>query len=82
MCHVFPSSLGDLRLKWFDKLPVRSIENFHQLIESFVAWFMINTKTPKGVGSLLTLIKRKNETIKNFNKLYWQTYNEIEECSE
>ena len=29
MCRVFPSSLGDLRLKWFDKLHVGSIENFH-----------------------------------------------------
>ncbi|GFY85714.1 hypothetical protein Acr_04g0004520 [Actinidia rufa] len=38
MCRVFPSSLGDLRLKWFDKLPA--------------------------------------------SKRYWETYNEIEECSE
>ena len=29
MCWVFPSRLGDLRLKKFDKLPVGSIESFH-----------------------------------------------------
>ncbi|GFS32725.1 hypothetical protein Acr_00g0024210 [Actinidia rufa] len=33
MCRQFPSSLGDLGLKWFDKLPAGSIENFHQLKE-------------------------------------------------
>ena len=61
MCWVFPSSLGDIGLKWFDKLPARSIENFHQLTESFVAQFVINTKAPKGVGSLLTLRKGKKK---------------------
>ena len=63
MCRVFPLSLGDLGLKWFDKLIAGSIENVHQLIESIVARVVINTKTPKGVGSLLTLRKGKNESI-------------------
>ena len=67
---------------WFDKLLMGSIENFHQLIEPFVAWFLINTKTPKGVGSLLTLKKGKNKTIRNYNKRYLETCNEIEEYSE
>ena len=65
-----PVELGDLRLKWFDKLPAGSVENFHQLIESFLAQFVINTKAPKGVGSLLTLRKDKNEMICNYNKQY------------
>ncbi|GFS31847.1 hypothetical protein Acr_00g0019520 [Actinidia rufa] len=82
MCRVFPSSLGDLGLKWFDKFPSGSIENFYQLTESFVARFVINTKAPKAVGSLLTLKKEKNESIRNYSKRYWETYNEIEKCSE
>ncbi|GFS36134.1 hypothetical protein Acr_00g0044290 [Actinidia rufa] len=36
MCWVFPLSLGNLGLKWFNKLPPRSIENFHQFTESFI----------------------------------------------
>ena len=70
MCCVFPSSLGDLGLKWFDKMLARSIDNFHQLTESFVVWFVINTKAPKGVGSLLMLKKGKIEAIRNYNKRY------------
>ena len=70
MCHMFPSSLGDLGLKCFNKLHAGSIKNFHQLTESFIARFVINTKALKGVGSLLTLRKGKNEIIKNYNKQY------------
>ncbi|GFS35507.1 hypothetical protein Acr_00g0040260 [Actinidia rufa] len=55
MCRVFPSSLGDLGLKWSDKLPPRSIENFHQLTESFVARFVIRA------GSRRTLKKFVDE---------------------
>ncbi|GFZ09192.1 hypothetical protein Acr_20g0010000 [Actinidia rufa] len=44
--------------------------------------FVINTKTPKAVGSLLTLKKGRNESIRNYSKRYWETYNEIDECSE
>ena len=79
---MFPSSLGDLRLKWFDKLPARMTENFHQLTKSFVARFVIYTKAPKGVSSLLTLRKGKNEMIRNYRKQYWKMYNEVEGCSE
>ncbi|GFS29078.1 hypothetical protein Acr_00g0005240 [Actinidia rufa] len=81
MCRVFPSSLGDLGLKWFDRLPPGSIENFYQLTESFVVRFVINTKAPKVVGSLLTLKKGRNELIRSYGKRYWEMYNEIEECS-
>ncbi|GFZ11580.1 hypothetical protein Acr_22g0009780 [Actinidia rufa] len=75
-------SLGDLVLKWFDKLPAGSIESFYQLTEAFVARFVINTKAPKGVSSLLTLQKGKNEMLRSYRKCYWEMYNEIEECSE
>ncbi|GFZ11140.1 hypothetical protein Acr_22g0005380 [Actinidia rufa] len=60
--------LDDLGLKWFGKLLAGSIKNFYQLTKSFVARFVINTKAPKVVGSLLTLKKGKNESIRNYNK--------------
>ncbi|GFY87990.1 hypothetical protein Acr_05g0016290 [Actinidia rufa] len=81
MCRVFPLSLGDLRLKWFDKLPIGSIRSFYQLTESFMARFVINTKALKGVSFLL-IRKGKNEALYNYRKCYWELYNEIEECSE
>ena len=68
-------------MKWFDKLPAGSIKIFYQFFESFVAQFVINTKAPKGVTSLLTLRKGKNESLHNYSKRYWELYNKIE-CSE
>ena len=68
MCKVFPSILHDLRLKWFDKLPLCSIKSFLYLFESFVSRFIINTKAPKSVSSLLTLYKGKNEMLRNYCK--------------
>ncbi|GFS39695.1 hypothetical protein Acr_00g0064480 [Actinidia rufa] len=56
--------------------------SFCQLSESFVTQFVINTKAPKGVISLLTLQKGKNEMLYNYSKRYWELYNEIEECLE
>ncbi|GFZ01607.1 damaged DNA binding 2 [Actinidia rufa] len=44
---VFPSSMGDLMLKWFDKLQLGYIRSFLQFFESFVVWFVINTKVSK-----------------------------------
>ena len=82
MCRVFPSSLGNIGLKWFDRLPAGSIGSFHQLTESFITRFVINTKALKGVGFFLTLMKGKNESLCNYNKLYWETYNKIQEFSE
>ncbi|GFS33850.1 Zn-dependent exopeptidases superfamily protein [Actinidia rufa] len=77
-----PSSLGDVGLKWFNRLPAGSIGNFHQLAKSFVARFVTNTKAPKGVGSLLSLGKSRTKSLRNYNKRYWKTFNEIEKCLE
>ncbi|GFZ08503.1 poly(A) polymerase 2 [Actinidia rufa] len=41
---------------------------FVQLFKAFVVRFVINTKSPKGVTSLLTLGKGKNETLRNYSK--------------
>ena len=70
MCRVFASSLGDLELKWFKKIPSGSIRDFLQLSESFIALFIINTKAPKGVSALLLIRKEKNGTLKNYIKRY------------
>ncbi|GFZ09797.1 hypothetical protein Acr_21g0003960 [Actinidia rufa] len=69
----------DLRETINTKLPAGLIGSFHQLTESFVTRFVINTKVSKGVDSFLMLQKGKNESLRNYNKCYWETYNETEE---
>ncbi|GFZ17237.1 hypothetical protein Acr_26g0005070 [Actinidia rufa] len=36
MCMMFSSSLADIELKWFKKLPTGTILSFHQLFKSFM----------------------------------------------
>ncbi|GFY96648.1 hypothetical protein Acr_11g0009540 [Actinidia rufa] len=57
MCKVFLSSLGEAKLRWFDKLPATSMTHWKQLSEAFVARFVTNNKVPKEVDALLTLKK-------------------------
>ncbi|GFZ19683.1 hypothetical protein Acr_28g0003880 [Actinidia rufa] len=59
-----------------------NLRSFYQLTESFVAQYVINTKAPKGVNSLLTLRKGKIKTLRNYSKRYWELYNEIEYLEE
>ncbi|XP_028101780.1 uncharacterized protein LOC114301075 [Camellia sinensis] len=84
MCKVFPSSLGESRLRWFDRLPAESIYNWKQLSEEFLARFFSNTKIPKEPDTLLGLLKEHEETLRNYARRYWEEYNDLEEnvCSE
>ncbi|GFY93787.1 hypothetical protein Acr_09g0002330 [Actinidia rufa] len=78
---VCPSNLGDLGLKWFNKLLLGSIGSFrvfsscpsHSWLDSSSA-----PQAPKHVSSLFILRKRKNETLHNYSRRYWEMYNKIE----
>ena len=52
------------------------------MFESFVTRFVINTKVSKGMRSLMTVQKGKNEMLSNYNRRYCELYNEIEGCLE
>ncbi|KAF5933474.1 hypothetical protein HYC85_029645 [Camellia sinensis] len=80
MCLIFPSSLGKLGLKWFERLPEGSIERWQWLAEAFVTRFKTNTKTPKEVDHLLSVRMEPSDTLKAYNSRYWDTFNEILDC--
>uniref|UniRef100_A0A2N9GA65 Uncharacterized protein n=1 Tax=Fagus sylvatica TaxID=28930 RepID=A0A2N9GA65_FAGSY len=50
MCRIFPSSLGDVALRWFDRLDHGSIHSWTELSEAFTTRFITNTRKPKEVG--------------------------------
>ncbi|XP_028089000.1 uncharacterized protein LOC114289464 [Camellia sinensis] len=84
MCKVFPSSLGETGLRWFDRLPVGSIHGWKQLSEEFLARFVSNTKIPKEPDTLFGLRKEQEKTLRNYARRHWEEYNDLEEnvCSE
>ncbi|XP_028108645.1 uncharacterized protein LOC114307433 [Camellia sinensis] len=80
MCLIFPSSLGELGLKWFERLSEESIKKWQQLAETFVTRFKTNTKTPKEVDHLLSVKMEFSDSLKAYNSRYWETFNEILDC--
>ncbi|XP_028071428.1 uncharacterized protein LOC114273807 [Camellia sinensis] len=80
MCLVFSSSLGELGLKWFERLPTESIEGWQQLVEAFVTRFKTNTKTPKEIDHLLRVKMEPGDSLMVYNVKYWETFNEILDC--
>uniref|UniRef100_A0A2N9FK28 Uncharacterized protein n=1 Tax=Fagus sylvatica TaxID=28930 RepID=A0A2N9FK28_FAGSY len=82
MCRIFPSSLGDVALRWFDRLDHGSIHSWTELSEAFTTRFITNTRKPKEVDSLMALVMRSGESLKSYSARYWETYNEIDRCGE
>uniref|UniRef100_A0A2N9FBB1 Uncharacterized protein n=1 Tax=Fagus sylvatica TaxID=28930 RepID=A0A2N9FBB1_FAGSY len=78
MCRIFPSSLGDVALRWFDRLDHGSIHSWTELSEAFTTRFITNTRKPKEVDSLMALAMRSGESLKSYSARYWETYNEID----
>ena len=64
MCRVFPSSLGEVGLRWFDHLKQGSIRSWKEMSDIFTARFIMNTRKPKEIDSLLAL-RRNVEVILN-----------------
>ena len=78
MCKVFPSSLGPVTMRWFDALEKGSIGSFEGLMRAFDARFIMCSRVPKPVDSLLSMVMREGETLKTYSDRYWETYNEID----
>ncbi|XP_028052244.1 uncharacterized protein LOC114256762 [Camellia sinensis] len=80
MCLIFLASLGELGLKWFERLPEGSIKGWQQLAEAFITRFKTNTRTPKEVDHFLSVKMESGGSLKAYNAKYWETYNEILDC--
>jgi DNA polymerase III delta subunit len=82
MCRLFPSSLGEVAMRWFNQLGKRTIDSWDQMAEAFVARFITNSRKAKEMDALLTMKLQDNETIKNYSIRFWETYNDIDGRSE
>ncbi|XP_050242437.1 uncharacterized protein LOC126691429 [Quercus robur] len=78
MCKIFPSSLGPTAMRWFNGLRANSVGSFKTLTRAFGARFITCSRTPRLLGSLLTLSMREGETLKSYSDRYWEMFNEIE----
>ena len=78
MCKVFPSILGSMAMRWFDGLKPTSINSFKQLTQAFGSRFIMSSRVPHPLHSILSLSMREGEALKVYSDRYWEIYNEIE----
>uniref|UniRef100_A0A2N9J8Z8 Retrotransposon gag domain-containing protein n=1 Tax=Fagus sylvatica TaxID=28930 RepID=A0A2N9J8Z8_FAGSY len=78
MCRMFPSSLGPMSLRWFNRLPHSSIYSWNELAEAFVSRFITNSRKPKEFASLMSMRMKDSESLKNYSARYWEVYNEVD----
>ena len=78
MCKVFSSSLGPMAMRWFDGLGAGSIYSFKELTRVFGSHFIMRSKVPQPLDSLLSMSMRERETLKTYSNKYWEMFNEID----
>ena len=78
MCKVFPSILGPVAMHWFDALGEGSIGSFDELTRAFGARFLICSRVPKPLDSLLSMSMKKGKNLKTYSDRHWETYNEVD----
>ena len=78
MCKIFPSSLGSMAMRWFNGLKANSIDSFKKFTQSFGARFIICSRVPLPLGSLLSMSMCEGETLKAYSDRYWEMFNEID----
>ena len=70
MCKVFPSSLGPMAMRWFDGLGTGSIDSFEELTQAFGSRFIMCSRVPRPLDSLLSPSMRERETLKTYSDRY------------
>ena len=78
MCRVFPSSLGPMPMRRFDGLKTNSINSFKKLTQLFCSRFIICSRVPQPLDSLLSMSIREGESVKAYAERYWEMFNEID----
>ena len=70
MCKVFSFSLRSMAMRWFDGLERGSIRSFEELTRAFGAKFVMCSKVPRPLDSLLSMVLREGEALKTYFNRY------------
>ena len=78
LCKIFPSNLGPMAMRWFNSLRANSINSFSELTQAFDSRFVMCSRVPRPLDSLLSLSMQEGETLKAYLDRCWEMYNEID----
>ena len=70
LCRVFPSSLGPMPMRWFDRLRTNSISSFKKLTQLFCSRFITCSRVPQPLDSLLSMTMREGESVRLYAERY------------
>jgi len=69
-CHLFPGTLQGYALEWFTKLPEKSIKDYEDLKEKFVAQFAQQKKHRRSHLEAHLIRQREDESLSDFIQRY------------
>ena len=81
LCKVFPANLRQPTLAWFHKLSRNSINSFNELWTAFISQYLCSVRQKRNISSLLTIIKQKEESIRDFTRRFGQAVQQAEAYS-
>ncbi|KAL2505945.1 Uncharacterized protein Adt_21566 [Abeliophyllum distichum] len=82
MCRVFPLTFGNRAMRWFKKLPQRSIRSWNDLSGQFVSTFMRarTRSTPK--ERLVSIKQGRTETLRSYMDRFSKRIVEVDKISD
>ena len=78
LCKVFPSSLKGPALAWFHKIPRGSLNSFGELWAAFISQYLCLVKQKGNISSLQAILKREDESIRDFTRRFEQAVQQID----
>ena len=71
--QLFPFSLRDVVVTWFESLPIGSVNNWEEMVEAYMSIFFLSTLTSKRRGEIIVFKQGKNESFYNA----WERYKRL-----
>ena len=71
--HLFPLSLRDVAISWFESMPYGSVGSWEELVEAFMERFFLPALTSKRRREILAFKQRQEESLYNA----WERYKKL-----
>ena len=71
--QLFPFSLRDITTSWYESLPYGSMNNWEELVETFMSRFFPSALTSKRRGEIIVFKQGKDESLYNA----WERYKKL-----
>nr|XP_023886466.1 uncharacterized protein LOC111998607 [Quercus suber] len=80
LCRSFPTTLKRAAREWFTKLPTSSIDDFEQLSNAFLCYFIGGQCPKRTADHLLTIRQGERETLRSYVKRFTRKTLEVDEA--